>query len=180
MNRGDEEVSLPNRDPLLNEWRADVLYNMLPSGLVMRDPRIVYNSLQHGGSLQTLYRMVKGKKPVALVVEDSGGAIFGAFMRLGIYINKPSSEPYGTGECFVFQLSPNPSVYRWSKKDEAFAVGNSDMLMIGGGSGFALQLSKDLSKGTSQRSDTYANEPLASSEQFRVIRVEVYSLGRFE
>ncbi len=48
--------------------------------------------------------------------------------------------------------------------------------MGGGGEGYAIQLDDELDTGVSNHSDTYGNPVLSSSEFFKCLNVEVWSL----
>jgi len=48
--------------------------------------------------------------------------------------------------------------------------------MGGGGDGFSIQLDDELDTGVSNRSATYSNETLSSSEFFKCLNVEVWVL----
>lgn len=51
-----------------------------------------------------------------------------------------------------------------------------NVLCIGGGEGFAFQLDEELDTGVSNRSGTYHNQQLSSSEFFKTLNVEVWLL----
>jgi hypothetical protein len=50
------------------------------------------------------------------------------------------------------------------------------LAMGGGGDGFAFQLDDELDTGVSNRSGTYENKQLSSSEFFKCLNVEVWTL----
>ena len=49
------------------------------------------------------------------------------------------------------------------------------LLMGGGGEGFAFQLDDELNTGVSNQSETYRNPQLASNEFFKCLNVEVWT-----
>ncbi|GJJ77919.1 hypothetical protein EMPS_10278 [Entomortierella parvispora] len=63
---------------------------------------LVYSSDQHGISMTTLYHRCKGKGPVILAIKDSTDAIFGAYVTEEF---KPNLSYYGTGECFLWNVT---------------------------------------------------------------------------
>ena len=84
---------------------------------------------------------------------------------------------YGNGESFVFTVTPTIEVYSWTKANSFFVVSNANTLAMGGGSdGFAFQLDDELDTGVSNRSATYNNKQLSSSEFFKCINLEVWTV----
>lgn len=75
-----------------------------------------YSMAIDGVSLKTLYRQVAEAGPCLLVVEDSVGCIFGAFMSEGM---RPGHGCFGSHECFLFRFprsagSWRTEVYGWA------------------------------------------------------------------
>ena len=145
-----------------------------------------YSLVRDGASMTSLLSQCRSKRSrsgaeltesYVLVVEDSMGYIFGAYIAHGI---ESHSNYYGSGENFVFQISPTPQVYRWTRENNWFFISDHNHLAIGGGGdGFAFQLDEDLDTGVSNRSATYNNNQLSSGEFFRVLNVEIFSMGEF-
>lgn len=85
---------------------------------------------------------------------------------------------FGSGESFVFSIRPNFNVFRWTRKNNLFMLGRGDCIAFGGGgSKFGLWLDAGLERGSSGTCDTYSNPPLASSEMFRIVRVEAWAFA---
>ncbi|KAF9321627.1 oxidation resistance protein 1 [Podila horticola] len=63
---------------------------------------LVYSSDQHGISMTTLYHRCRGKGPMILAVKDSYDCVFGAFINEEL---KPNLSYYGTGECFLWNVT---------------------------------------------------------------------------
>lgn len=62
--------------------------------------------------------------------------------------------------------------------NDMFLVSNMQSIaMGGGGEGFAFQLDSELDTGVSNKSDTYGNETLSSSEFFKCLNLEVWDIG---
>ncbi|KAH7649744.1 Oxr1p like TLDc domain containing [Cryptosporidium bovis] len=92
---------------ILNESMVDEITSYLPIVLALRRWQLSYCSKLHGISFGSFYRKVSGKGPSILVVRDTDGVVFGAFISESI---RNSANYYGTGEMFVFtykQLSNN-------------------------------------------------------------------------
>ena len=91
----DEEIRLllPPRLQLVDHWQ------------------LTYSLEQNGATLSTLYRLCdahKGKRGgFVLVVRDSGGGIFGAYLTDP---PKPHPHYYGSGECFLWRAVKLPAL----------------------------------------------------------------------
>ena len=118
----------------------------------LRDWELLYSTKRHGLSMNTFFRQVAGRRDSVLVIKDSGGYVFGAFLP---FEWRQSKNYYGTGESFIFSLKPRWVQYRWSRSDSMFALTNTKGLMIGGGGAPAIWLDGDFNQGTSGKSKTY-------------------------
>ena len=121
----------------------------MPRRCSLRDWELLYSTKRHGLSMSTFFRQVLGRRDSVLVIKDSGGHTFGAFLP---FAWQQSKHFYGTGESFVFRLLPGWIQYRWSRKDNMFALTNAKGLMIGGGGSPAIWLDGDFNQGTSGHS----------------------------
>jgi len=144
-----------------------------PKGLQMKEWNLLYSTSKHGISLHTLYRRLQEKKgPTVLVVEDCNHFIFGAFLSEKIHVAK---SYYGTGETFLFSVSPTVNVYKWTRKNTFFMICEEDSLAIGGGgTSFGLWLDESFDRGCSSPCDTFDNPTMASEEQFQCYNLEVW------
>jgi hypothetical protein len=170
------------------------LIQHLPSRVIGKDWQLLFSTLQHGYNLHSLLHRVKNHGPTLLVAMDDQSHVFGGFASRDWSGNDlvTSSMPYssgkfasrstsntasyfGSGESFIFAAHPTFQVYRWTKRNNSFLLARGDCIAFGGGGGkFGLHLDANLDQGTSGTCDTYGNAPLASSEMFRVVRVEVW------
>jgi hypothetical protein len=108
-----------------------------------------------------------------IVIEDSWGYIFGRYVGEALTNSRSYS---GSGQSFVYSLMPSPQVYRSSGVNSLFVLSSVDQLLMGGGGdGFAFQLNDELNTGVSNKSDTYRNPQLASNEFFKCLNVEVWT-----
>ena len=87
-----------------------------------------------------------------------------------------SPKFYGSGETFLFSLSPEPTkCYFWQGENYYFMMGTSEYFTVGAGDGnFALYLDDMLLKGTSNRSLTFFNDVLSGSSSFDILTLEVW------
>ena len=172
-----DDVSLiitPSQMSQISKW--------LPESEMCRSWVLKYSLRQHGANLNSLIslcttRNVSGRSTYSscvILVEDSWGYVFGGFVAHDLQNN---NNYYGNGESFVFSLMPKVDKYKWTGENDFFIISNSHQLaMGGGGEGFAFQLDDELDTGVSNRSDTYCNPTLSSTEFFKCLNVEVWTL----
>ena len=180
------DVKLSEPSGILQEKHLQRIAGWMSTSQRSRGWELVYSLVRDGASMTNLLSQCRAQRAAAgremaernvLIIEDSMGYIFGAYLGHPIEM---SSHYYGTGESFVFQISPVPKVYRWTRANDLFFTSDRFSLAVGGGGdGFALQLDEDLDTGVSTRSATYDNEILSSGEFFRVLHVELWSLKLF-
>lgn len=163
-----------NRDSaMLTETHLRCLAAQLPTRYRLSDWTLLYSSVKHGISLQTLYRKAAGKHPSVLVMRDRKGYLFGCFVTEGW---KAASKYFGTGETFVFQLEPSQKAYTWSHKNNYFLFCTQESLAVGGGGHFAIWIDSDFCWGNSGNCETFDSPCLASSEDFHCVHVEVWGI----
>lgn len=183
-------VRTPHHRPIIRRQSvADWIVRSCPAHCSAADWRLLYSTARDGVSLHTLFRKCRGcTSACLLLVRDTLGA------TLGCYTSDPWHQSargrgYGTGECFVLSLGyahasvaaddraavSGAAVYRWTKANSHFQAGSSDFIAIGGGSHFALWLDSELHFGSSGACETFGSPCLASSEEFKIDRVEVWA-----
>lgn len=94
------------------------------------DWKLLYSLAQHGASLHTLLRNVRGKSPTLVVVETTRGDVFGGFAA--VPWTKGSSY-YGNGESFVFTCQPRFERFPWTHKNSMFMLSTDQSIGMGGG-----------------------------------------------
>ncbi|XP_025195396.1 oxidation resistance protein 1 isoform X5 [Melanaphis sacchari] len=135
---------------------------------------LVFSTLQHGFSLNSMYRkMSKVESPILLVIQDTQNNVFGALTSCAL---KMSDHFYGTGESLLFTFCPDFQVYNWTGDNMYFIKGNNESLSIGAGDGkFGLWLDGDLNQGRTEACNTYGNEPLVNEQDFVVKILECWA-----
>jgi LysM repeat protein len=135
---------------------------------------LVFSTLQHGFSLNSMYRkMSKIESPILLVIQDTQNNVFGALTSCAL---KMSDHFYGTGESLLFTFCPDFQVYNWTGDNMYFIKGNNESLSIGAGDGkFGLWLDGDLNQGRTEACNTYGNEPLVNEQDFVVKILECWA-----
>ncbi|CAG2206084.1 TBC1D24 [Mytilus edulis] len=167
---------------------SDMLYTIwtwLPARFAVCQPELLYTSEEHGTSLMTLYSRVESYQPTLIFIKTTTDEVFGAFCSNYWRDRRQSSRKlcyFGTGETFIFTLSPKKKKYECVGLHEEeipntahmFLAGDNSVLTIGGGHGEAIQLDANLEHCRSQHCDTFDNEPLCSNQDFTCKVVEVY------
>jgi hypothetical protein len=166
----------------------------LPSRCVGRDWQLLFSTDRDGYSLTTLYSRARGRGPTVVTVMDDKSHVMCGFASRDwsgsdlvtsttgfSTLSRAASSYFGSGESFLARIRPEFAVYRWTRRDNNFLAARPDGLVFGGGGGrsFGLYLDAQLDHGSSSMCDTYGNAPLASSEMFRVVRVEVWGFGGY-
>ncbi|ORZ14164.1 TLD-domain-containing protein [Absidia repens] len=196
--------TLINRDPstypLLTGLLSEQLRPYLPRRYRLASEwNLLYSLDQHGASLSTLYHRAMDSGPCIMVLRDDENQVFGAFLNEAIRVDL---SYYGTGECFLWKISPptnNTSssslgsastspknhhhhpipkikVFPWTGKNEYMIYSTIDCIAIGGGEGkFGLWLNQDLEKGHSEPCATFDNECLSLNSLFNCIDLEIWS-----
>eukprot|EP00937_MAST-01D_sp_MAST-1D-sp2_P003689 g3689.t1 len=150
----------------------------LPFALRSRHWTMMYNSAVHGHHLHTLYHMTAehadARGASLLIVADSDGAKLAVFLGSERW-RRSSRQYYGSGDMFVAAVAPRFAAYPWTGRNSYFVVGGDDSLVVGGGGeGYALWLDQGFETGTTCRSATFDNEPLASAPRFSPVAVECW------
>lgn len=144
----------------------------LPRRWCKHNWKMLFSTDLHGYSLQTLYaRCGAHHTPSVLVAMDDKGATFGAYNSSAW---RASGDYKGTGETFVFSVQPDLNVYKWTGANDQFVLMAHTSLCFGGGGSLALCLDSSLEKGVTTRCKTFNNKSLASTKNFRCVKVEVW------
>ena len=141
------------------------------------DWALLYSTDQHGCSLRTLYTRLERRGGTILVVLDSLGHTFGAFLSEDWRPSEGHSTAryFGNGETFVFKFHPTFERWGWTRENDHFVLAAPECLGFGGGArGFALYLDSSLEYGSSHPSPTFGNGCLAGSDNFKCIKCEVW------
>ncbi|XP_012262500.2 nuclear receptor coactivator 7 isoform X5 [Athalia rosae] len=173
----DTEVIVPDlvgNTEILGDEHREHLCRHLPARAEGYLWTLVFSTSQHGFSLNSMYRkMHRLESPILLVIEDTGGNVFGALTSCSLHV---SDHFYGTGESLLFRFTPKFQAFNWTGDNLYFIKGNNESLAIGAGDGkFGLWLDGDLYQGRTQSCSTYGNEPLAPHEDFVVKTLECWA-----
>ena len=156
---------------LLNISNISYLLSNLPTRFLLKDWKLLYNTVTDGTSLNQFYRKLSNKGPTVTVLQDKNGYIFGVFIAESWH---KSTSHFGNGETFVFKLEPEVKIFRWFEDNDYFAYAKADFIAIGGGSNYAIRLDNDLNKGVSGYCETFHSPCLASYNNFELQKLEVW------
>jgi len=124
---------------------------------------LVFSLGEHGANLYTLLQLTNDVKPLLLVVKDTKGAVFGAFIDQALIKN--GDKYYGSASTYVFNFNKEAGkveAFRWSGKNRYFMLCNEQGLALGGGGHFALYLDSELYQGSSGYCTTFESPTLCS------------------
>ena len=168
------------------------LWSLIPNRLADFQPERIYSSNIHGRRLRTLYDHVEYHKYCLIIIRNEHQQIFGGFCSGQLANRTKIRSWFGTGESFLFTLKPERQVFKWvgnqtSNKgstkahEDYFIYADDERLQMGGSEeplDIGLCIQQDLNKGSSRQCDTYASEPLSSSEYFQIMEIEVFGFTR--
>jgi len=186
----DEDTEIFRILALSPPLRSDVLPDLgyarikyhLPLEYRFSDWILRYSLRKHGASIKTLYRNTKGKGASVLVLKpsvndlsgDSNLQCIGAFISTSIV---QSSNYYGNSDTFVFSVYEDiVKIHHWTGNNSFFVLSTSDTLGIGGGSGFAIHINKELDEVTTSACDTFDSPSLIRSNHgiFSCVDIEIW------
>jgi hypothetical protein len=196
-NLGDESKSdledlldLLQPSDILESDRIKLLHKFLPHRNRIQNLELLFTTNNDGRSLRTYFLKAMDRSPTLLVVKDTQGYIFGYFSTEPWRVH---SSYYGTGESFLWSLSPEFHVYKWTTSNDYFQYSNNESIFMGGGTrkqeelvsspeksitcSYGLWLDEYFFKGSSHTSDTYLNRTLAGSDEFTAEVVELWGFS---
>lgn len=176
---------LKSESTVMTELHWILLWTWIPPRLRLSEVELLFTTADDGYNLHTMYNRTRDRRHLILVVKTMEDSIFGAFVSGGF---EPSSDKnnafHGDGETLLFTLEPFGKSYQWVHRDSETDSPSSSLfiqsavseLTIGGGSSRGLWLNDTLTSGTTERCETFANEPLTGTKSinFETITVEVF------
>ena len=143
---------------------------------------LLYSTEQHGCSLRTFYRRIEQRGGTVLVIRDSLGHVFGAFVAEDWHPSASAHTTptyFGNGETFLFKCNGETlERYGWTQANDHFVLAAADCVAFGSGDlGFALYLDNALERGSSAASETFGNPCLAGSKDFSILKCEVWGFA---
>lgn len=168
------------------------LWSLIPNRLSDFQPERIYSSNIHGRRLRTLYDHVEYHEYCLIVIRNEHQQIFGAFCAGQLANRSKTRTWFGTGESFLFTLKPERQVFKWvgyqtaakgctKAYEDYFIYADDERLQMGGSLeplNIGLSIQQDLNEGSTRPCDTYASQPLSSSEHFQIMEIEVFGFTR--
>jgi hypothetical protein len=170
----------PGARLLLSPSLLGQLCEALPPAARLRCWSLAFSTDLDGCSLLTFFCRLDGHPQSVLLVRDSAGALFGAYLSEAW---RSGPRYFGTGESFLFsarrpaELESRLVPFRWTRANAHFAHADAHGITFGS-SDCGLALDASLEAGSSRVSRTYGNPPLAGALDFVCVKLEVWSLGR--
>ncbi|KAH3757438.1 nuclear receptor coactivator 7 [Pelomyxa schiedti] len=124
-----------------------------------------------------MYERCQGMAPLVLIIKSADHNVFGAFFADPLCVR--ISCFYGTGETFLFTVSPIPVKYNWTHSNRYLLYTEQEQLACGGGGsvGYGLMIDDELHFGTTTRCATFENEPLnGGKEEFECVDIELIAI----
>ncbi|XP_076363750.1 GTPase-activating protein skywalker-like isoform X5 [Tachypleus tridentatus] len=173
---------------ILSPEHLTQLWGWLPARITMSQPIVIFSTNEHGSSLISFFMKVEEWEPTVLVIKADNDEVFGAYCSVTWSERNRQDETgkkkiyFGTGETFLFTISPEFHQYMWvglssstkvSCSANLFMVADKTMIGVGGGNGQALWLDQSLYQGKTEHCDTFNNPPLCSKSDFTCKALEV-------
>jgi hypothetical protein len=171
----------------LNIFKLTTIWNWIPQRLTVHQPSLLFTTRVNGTSVNTLFGVLNDLEYSLIIIKTFQNEIFGAFCS-GLWEERKNNKQnyFGNGETFLFSLVPQKNLYRWigtkkckktTSNQEFFIRVDRNKIVIGGGSQDGLAINSNLTEGTTNRCDTFDNEPLCSMSNFQIDILEVIGFG---
>ncbi|XP_057306312.1 TBC1 domain family member 24-like [Hydractinia symbiolongicarpus] len=99
----------------------------LPTRIQIQQPFLLFSTNKDGYNLKTLYLLCEDEEQTLIIIQTTKKEIFGAYLSRSLlerHDGRSNMSYFGTGETFLFKLSPSTTCYHWgkaSKKEETQA-----------------------------------------------------------
>ena len=136
----------------------------------------MYNNLQHGTSLATLYAFAKDRAPTMLLLstDPKPSKLLGAFLTEPLVPH--GRKFFGTPDTRLFRFHPHFEAFPASFRDSMFMYAGGDGFGLGGGGNFGIFISDDLLAGCTNECDTFSSPQLLDETEFSIRVVELWQL----
>uniref|UniRef100_H2YYE8 Oxidation resistance protein 1 n=1 Tax=Ciona savignyi TaxID=51511 RepID=H2YYE8_CIOSA len=170
------------KSEIVNETQLATLYSWLPETITLLNPVILFTTNKHGYNLSSFFSCCDSHEPTIFLIKTVSNEIIGAYLTSSWEERRQSKGYFGTGECFVFSLLPEAKVYKWSgivgtsclnrsvtpyptsHRNDLFMMADEMGIKIGGGGGISISVDTSLLNGLSQRSTTFNNPSLVTTD----------------
>jgi hypothetical protein len=160
----------------LCESEVNSIRNSLPYRFRNSNWRLCFQLSRDGTAYQTIFEKTEKAMPLVLFILTNTQEKVGSYLSMGLH---KSRGYFGTGESFVFKLSPKCEVYRATRANEYFISTGDNELVIGGGGSCALWIDGNLLAAASGPCSTFGSPPLTTNEKFDIVNLEVWAVECF-
>jgi hypothetical protein len=132
---------------------------------------LVFSTSEHGRSFSTLYEKTENFEPLLILIQTSDEIVLGAFASKSFSL-RTRTNFYGTGETFIFRLTPNPISFVWNPNSDssAFICAADEFIAFGAGpKGFGLLIDNGMQNVHSSPSETFNSASLISDNQWQAV-----------
>jgi len=195
---------LKQTSAILNEEMWLAMWSWIPPKLRSTELELKFSTEKDGYHLSNMYDKIREHYPLILVIQTLDNAVFGAYIPQKLPLGHDEIGSFGgTGETFLFTLSPFAKAYYWvgmmppvedlnvngeegrvseweqEIRDKAsFFVRTTkkDISIGGGGNDIGLFIDDSLTKGTSGTCATFDNQPLPGKgvNRFEIKSIEIF------
>ena len=172
------ERDFPEGTELSNDdW--SYLWHHVPHRFQSHLPYLLFTTKVDGYSLSTLYMHIRDASPMIMVIKTMNGDVFGCYMSDSV---SPNGKNTGTGEMFVFTISPHAQVYKYNTEaleSDVFLIARAKELIIGSSDKgqHAIWLHSSLTHGFTGVSNTFSNSPLVADTSKNGFKFEIATLA---
>ncbi|KAI9141792.1 TLD-domain-containing protein [Paraphysoderma sedebokerense] len=93
------------------QWER--IWSWIPSRYRFHELDLIFTTKKHGHSLSTFYDLVREREPTLILIETLSGFVIGAYCSKSWPNVDDFNKFIGTGETFIFSLTPKVDVYYW-------------------------------------------------------------------
>ncbi|PRP83876.1 hypothetical protein PROFUN_08907 [Planoprotostelium fungivorum] len=162
---------------ILDHEQLATLWLWLPIRCQLDEPVRIFTTTKHGFNLTSLVNKCSTFTPSVMIMRTKEGHKFGLF-HTGTW--EKTEKFQGTGETFLFSMSPKMRRYPWTKENNLFFMASNAIMIGGGGSGCSIYLDDELLHGSCNRSATFDNASLTGGgkKDFECVELEHSQLYR--
>lgn len=160
---------------IIEEHHFGALWTMLPSRVAIKNPVLLFSTAKHGFSLSSLLEKCDDEKPLILIIKDRTSRVFGGYSTEGFRMCSHFEAYYGGLETFIFTLLPEVKHWTWlAGHARCFTRVTTEGIEFGDGVG--LRIDNELWHGSSEKCDTFRNDPLCGDKDFECVTLEVWGM----
>ncbi|XP_077993787.1 TBC1 domain family member 24-like [Glandiceps talaboti] len=157
----------------VSHTQLQTIWRWLPDRMAVKQPVLLFTTEEHGSSIRGMFNRCEDEEPTILIIKTTSDKVIGSYLSTmwSDRSNTDGKSYFGTGECFVFTLTPTEKKYDWvgihgdtSRASSLFMRTEADAIAIGGGGMDALYIYNGLEKGMTGQSLTFGNPPLCETD----------------